>query len=52
METSGNCLATNGIHWYNLAENIFNSAATKATGKTYLVKENPRSQILISCKGI
>jgi len=50
-ETSGNCLATNGIHWYNLAENIFNSAATKATGKTYLVKENPRSPDLNFLQG-
>jgi predicted dehydrogenase len=50
-ETSGNCLATNGIHWYNMAENIFNSEAAKAEGKTYLVKENPRSPDLNFLQG-
>ncbi len=50
-ETNGNCIATNGIHWYNLAENIFNSEADNADGITYLVNENPRSSDLYLLQG-
>ena len=40
------CLMTTGLHWLNLAENLFEDEAVSCTGKLTLSDNNPRSKHL------
>jgi predicted dehydrogenase len=40
------CLMTTGLHWLNLAENLFQGEAVSCTGKLTLSNNNPRSNHL------
>lgn len=45
------CLCTVGIHWFNLAENFFESDCSDLSGRCYYEGYNPRSDALRELRG-